>query len=238
LQTTYKEDFPDVKAVKERIADLESALAATQEKLTQYNAYMAQAQKRLAELQSQLNSSGRTLASERELLKQRLDLSQALQRTVELRYLLSKPTLSNWTVKAIEVEGLSASAREALLAGLPVKVEVGGKLAEGSVNAIATAVKTCCRRALACPMYRHRRKPQRRIACACVPSTPARAAYCNRNSSVVCRRRAACNASCCLRVCSPMMRGSVFDRVHCGRNGHGVQSLRANRASKTTPFLG
>src|SRR5271157_1053663 len=140
LQTTYKEDFPDVKAVKERIADLEGALAATQEKLTQYNAYMAQAQKRLAELQSQLNSSGRTLASERELLKQRLDLSQALQRTVEQRQLLYKPTLSNWTVKAIEVEGLSASAREALLANLPV-MKLGSKLAEGSVDAIAAAVK-------------------------------------------------------------------------------------------------
>ena len=114
------------------------------------------------------------------------------------------------------------------------RVPAGGVPAHHSLSrtrSIATAVKTCCRCALACPMYRHRRKPQRRIACACVPSTPARAAYCNRNSSVVCRRRAACNASCCLRVCSPMMRGSVFDRVHCGRNGHGVQSLRANRAS-------
>jgi hypothetical protein len=35
-----------------------------------------------------------------------------------------------------------------------------------------------------------------------------------------------------------MIRGSCFDRVQCDRNGHGVQSFRANRASKTTPFFG
>ena len=51
---------------------------------------------------------------------------------------------------------------------------------------IAAAVRTCCRWAFACPMYRHRLNPQRRIACSCVPSMPARAAYRDRNSSVPC----------------------------------------------------
>ena len=32
--------------------------------------------------------------------------------------------------------------------------------------------------------------------------------------------------------------GSCFDRVHCDRSGHGVQSFRANRASETMPFFG
>jgi adenylate cyclase len=41
---------------------------------------------------------------------------------------------------------------------------------------IAAAVMTCCRRALANPIYRHLRKPHRRVACECVPSMPAREA--------------------------------------------------------------
>jgi outer membrane protein assembly factor BamA len=55
------------------------------------------------------------------------------------RQLLSKPALFNWTVRSIDIEGLSASARDTLLASLPIKV--GGKLAEGSVEAIAAALK-------------------------------------------------------------------------------------------------
>src|SRR5512147_2438941 len=67
---------------------------------------------------------------------------------------------------------------------------------------------------------------------------PARAAYWDRNTSVVCRRRAAWRASYSSRDCRPMIRGSFFALVHCGRNGHGVQSAREKRASKITPFFG
>jgi hypothetical protein len=67
---------------------------------------------------------------------------------------------------------------------------------------------------------------------------PARAAYRDRNSSVPCSRRVACSASCCSRGSSPMIRGSFSDFVHYDRDGHGVQSLRENRASKTMPFFG
>jgi hypothetical protein len=35
-----------------------------------------------------------------------------------------------------------------------------------------------------------------------------------------------------------MIRGSCFDRVHRDRIGQGVQSFRADRASKTMPFFG
>jgi hypothetical protein len=35
-----------------------------------------------------------------------------------------------------------------------------------------------------------------------------------------------------------MIRGSFSDFVHRDRDGHGVQSFRANRASKTMPFFG
>src|SRR5512135_2075746 len=35
-----------------------------------------------------------------------------------------------------------------------------------------------------------------------------------------------------------MIRGSFSAFVHCARNGHGVQSFRAKRASKAMPFCG
>ena len=35
-----------------------------------------------------------------------------------------------------------------------------------------------------------------------------------------------------------MIRGSFSDFVHRDRDGHGVQSFRENRASKTIPFFG
>lgn len=140
LQTTYKDEFPGVRAAKERIAGLESSMAATEVRLALQGLSEAQVQKRLAEMQSLLNSSRQATASLRELEQQKINMSQALQMTADLqRQLLSKPALFNWTVRSIDIEGLSASARDTLLASLPIKV--GGKLAEGSVEAIAAALK-------------------------------------------------------------------------------------------------
>src|SRR5262249_60642078 len=47
-----------------------------------------------------------------------------------------------------------------------------------------------------------------------------------------------CSASCCSRGSNPMILGSCFDFVHRVRSGHGVQSFRANRASKAIPLGG
>jgi DNA repair exonuclease SbcCD ATPase subunit len=147
LQTTYKDNYPEVKAVRQKIAEIEDSLLASERQLAQESEArnrLAEIQaQRLAEAQSQQDSSAQALTAEKQaqqLAQQRINLSEALQRTAALqRQLLSKPTLSNWTVKGIEVEGLSASARDTLLASLPVKA--GGKLTEGSVDAIAAAVK-------------------------------------------------------------------------------------------------
>jgi hypothetical protein len=76
------------------------------------------------------------------------------------------------------------------------------------------------------------------MACSCVPSTTARAAYWPRNSSVFCLLRAVYRASWYSRVCNPMVRGSSFDFVQCARFGHARQSCLAKRASKTMPVLG
>ena len=76
----------------------------------------------------------------------------------------------------------------------------------------AATVRTCCRCALACAMYWHRRQPQGRTDCSCASSIPARAAYWWWNSSVS-RRRAAFSASCCSRGSNPARVGPNIKAV-------------------------
>jgi beta-lactamase regulating signal transducer with metallopeptidase domain/BMFP domain-containing protein YqiC len=137
LRRTYKEDFPEVEALEQRIAEMESSIIASEYEST----YAPEARKRLAEMQSQLNSSRQTLESEQELAQRRLNEALTVQRLAEAQrqLIVSKQALTNWTVKSIDIVGLSGEARDALLANLPVKL--GSKLAEGSVDAIAAALK-------------------------------------------------------------------------------------------------
>ena len=137
LRQTYKEDYPEVEVLKQRIAEVESSIMASEYRLTNAD----EAKKRLAEMQSQLSSSRQTMASEQQRALQRLKEAQVVQGLAELQRqkIVSKQALAGWTVKSIDIVGLAGEAREALLARLPVKV--GSKLAEGSVEAIAAALK-------------------------------------------------------------------------------------------------
>jgi predicted nucleic acid-binding Zn-ribbon protein len=137
LRQTYKEDYPEITALKQRIAQAESSMIASEYQLT----HADEVRKRLAEMQSQLSSSRETMASAQELAQRRLNEALTLQRVGEAQrqLIVSKQALTNWTVKSIDIVGLSGEARDALLASLPVKV--GGKLGEGSVDAIAAALK-------------------------------------------------------------------------------------------------
>ena len=137
LRQTYKEDYPEVEVLKQRIAEVESSIMASEYRLTNAD----EAKKRLAEMQSQLSSSRQTMTSEQQRALQRLKEAQVVQGLAELQRqkIVSKQALAGWTVKSIDIVGLAGEAREALLARLPVKV--GSKLAEGSVEAIAAALK-------------------------------------------------------------------------------------------------
>jgi hypothetical protein len=79
-----------------------------------------------------------------------------------------------------------------------------------------TAVQRCWRWILASPRSRDRRRPPRRMPCACVASTPARRAYWAVNAAVSCRCRAAWIASCwaCGRTVS--WRGRLSPRCTLG----------------------
>ncbi len=137
LRQTYKEDYPEVEALKQRIGEVESSIMASEYRLTNAD----EAKKRLAEMQSQLSSSRQIMASLQQRVLQRLKEAQVVQGLAELQrqQIVSKQALARWTVKSIDIVGLAGEAREALLARLPVKV--GSKLAEGSVDAIAAALK-------------------------------------------------------------------------------------------------
>ena len=137
LRQTYKDDYPEVEALKQRIAEVESSIIASEYQLTNAD----EARKLLAEMQSRLSSSRQTMASEQQQALRKLNEAQSLQRLAELQrqLIVSKQALTNWTVKSIDIVDLTAEARDALLSSLPVKV--GSKLAEGSVEAIAAALK-------------------------------------------------------------------------------------------------
>jgi hypothetical protein len=96
-----------------------------------------------------------------------------------------------------------------------------------------TAVQRCWRWILASPRSRDRRRPQRRMPCACVASTPARRAYWAVNAAVSCRCRAAWIASCwaCGRTVS--WRGASFAQVHAWRAGQARQVARSTRMRTT-----
>jgi chromosome segregation ATPase len=136
LQNLYTDDYPDVKAQKVRIAGLEDSMTVLERQLAQDNTSQAQVNKRLTELQSQIRAM-QEKHRELELLNEEM----ATKRLAELQrqLIVSKQALTNWTVKSIDIVGLSGEARDALLANLPVKL--GSKLAEGSVDAIAAALK-------------------------------------------------------------------------------------------------
>jgi beta-lactamase regulating signal transducer with metallopeptidase domain len=136
LQNLYTDDYPDVKAQKVRIAGLEDSMVVLERQLAQDNTSQAQVNKRLTELQSQIRAM-QEKHRELELLNEEM----ATKRLAELQrqLIVSKQALTNWTVKSIDIVGLSGEARDALLANLPVKL--GSKLAEGSVDAIAAALK-------------------------------------------------------------------------------------------------
>ena len=136
LQNLYTDDYPDVKAQKVRIAGLEDSMVVLERQLAQDNTSQAQVNKRLTELQSQIRAM-QEKHRELELLNEEM----ATKRLAELQrqLIVSKQALTNWTVKSIDIVGLSGEPRDALLANLPVKL--GSKLAEGSVDAIAAALK-------------------------------------------------------------------------------------------------
>jgi beta-lactamase regulating signal transducer with metallopeptidase domain len=132
----YQKEYPGTQAFERLIYDLEYSIVQWDKQLTTVH----EARERLAEMQSKLSSSTQATESEQQLAEQRLREAQALLRLAEQQHQLTpKPTLSNWTVKSIDVEGLSGEARDTLFAALPVKV--GSKIAGGSVDAIADAVK-------------------------------------------------------------------------------------------------
>jgi hypothetical protein len=89
-------------------------------------------------------------------------------------------------------------------------------------------------------MYRQRRSPQRLIACACVPSISARAAYRCWNSFVVWSWRADCNASVVDSVLSLLHRAHTGQITALSRRGLAPQAHQPAKPSQidneTIPF--
>jgi hypothetical protein len=147
LQQVYKDDYPDVVAQRQLIARLESKMAATEDAMAERNTDFAEIQKQTSLAQQEfakriaVDEAGTlymSAASEQKDAQQRLQ--EDLQRRNEAREIVvTKQGLSNWTVKSIEIEGLTPEARDALAANLPVKL--GSKLTEYSADAIANAIK-------------------------------------------------------------------------------------------------
>ena len=136
LEKMYTDIYPEGVAARKRIAELQGSMLATEQQLAQQQTSEAQGKERLLEFQRQLKS-----AAEERQAQQRQFEAETLKKLVDQRYRSgsSNPTLAGWTVKNIEIVGLSGETRDRLLASLPVKA--GSKLAEGSVDAIAAALK-------------------------------------------------------------------------------------------------
>ena len=98
---------------------------------------------------------------------------------------------------------------------------------------MAVAFRSCCRYVRANPMYRLRRRSKRRTAWERVLSTPARRAYCARNSGVSCRWRAAWSASWYTWGFTVSWRGASGDEVHAWRVGQARQVARSKRMRRT-----
>jgi len=139
MREKHKEDYPEIQELNRRIEQAKADMMESEYQLTKAEKakeFSAEIQsQRLAQMQRKLSASEQALASQQQNQALALERLANLQREM----IVSQPTLSNWTVRRIDIEGLSAAARDALAASLPVKL--GSKLAEGSVDAIAAALK-------------------------------------------------------------------------------------------------
>jgi beta-lactamase regulating signal transducer with metallopeptidase domain len=139
MREKYTEGYPEIQDLRRRIEQANADMMESEYQLTQADKakkFLTEIQsQRLAQMQAKLSASGEAFASQQQNQALALERLANLQREL----IVSQQALSNWTVKSIDIEGLSGEARDRLLASLPVKV--GGKLGEGSVDAIARTLK-------------------------------------------------------------------------------------------------